>query len=471
MSTSTNPLGMPLLSFLCAAAAVATAGCGGVYSPAGGSADSGFPEASSDAGSSAPLDAGTGPTEAGAGAETGTGSGPSDGGTGGGFTPAAHRAFPQVPNTGKVTTSPMLTTVTASNDTPTDGTDTVASLQAFSDVLPGSGVWSAVSSEYHVGALTSVAKATGPAIAAGTITGDQILAYVGSLVTAGTVAAPTGSNVYLLYLPSGVTLDTGWCGDHFAYPATGSLGDEIAVVGRCAPWRDQETQLGELTRVASATVVGAATDPLGQGYNLGEPVSQPWTASVWQAWVSGGHVELESLCEGTRIYENASGAPAGGWELQRIYSNAAAAAGGDPCVPAYGEPFYAGSAPQDWYTVPPGGTVTIPLTGWSAGATSDWLFYAHPAVGNTTGSFDGLADGGVSVSSSIGVGSVGPCDVRYALNNGTTASVDVTAAPDAPSGSYVVFRMDFFRENPPPSCDPPITGDDFHFWPVGVYVP
>lgn len=450
----------PVLAWAC----IVATGCGGQYSAgiAGG-----------DSGADVTADAGPGPlTDAGGGEATSVpvdaGSSPGDGGPGSGFAPAAHRAFPQVPDTGKTMNAPSLVTIVASNDAPTDGTDTAASLQAFSDVLPGSAVWSAVSSEYQLGTLSSVAHVSGPTLAAAAYSESQIATYVGNLITAGTAPSPSGNTVYLLYLPDGASLSfTDDCAWHFA---STTAGDEIAIAMRCTPWPG-ETQLGELTRLASGVVVGAATDPLGQGYNLGEPMAQPWNGSIWQSWVSGGHVELESLCEGTRTFESAAGAPPGGWELQRIYSNAAAAAGGDPCVPPYGEPFYSLSAPQDWYSVQPGGTVTIPLVGWSTAQTSDWLMYAHVSETNTTGAFDGLSDGGVPVSSEIGIGTVGGCDVRYALNNGTAASVEVTASPTAPSGSYVVFRMDAFRENPPPSCDSPITGDDFHFWPVGVYVP
>ena len=55
------------------------------------------------------------------------------------------------------------------------------------------------------------------------------------------------------------------------------------------------------------------------------------------------------------------------------------------------------------------------------------------------------------------------------MNNGTGASVQVTASPAAVSGEYVVLRVDSFREDS--TCYQPVTQDAFHFWPVGVYVP
>jgi hypothetical protein len=387
-----------------------------------------------------------------------------------GFAPAAHRPFPQVPDKGKTMMAPTLVTIVASNDAPTDGTDTIASLQAFGGVLAGSPVWAAVSGEYHLGALTAAAPLTGPAITAGTYTIDQLRTYVTDLVDSDAGApAPNGNTVYLLYLPDGAT--TGYCYDTGGYPdfAT-SLGDEIAVISRCTPWANKETQLGQLTRDATAAVFVATTDPLTGGYTLGTPQPQPWTESIWQGWISAGYVELPSLCEGTRTFEELDGGPPGGWEFQRIYSNAAAAAGNsDPCVPPYGEPYYSVSVPQDWYPVQPGQSVSIPVNGWSAAATSEWLIYPHVSVTSATGSFVDLLDGGVNTSSPIGVGTGGNCLTRWAMNNGVGATVELTASPTAASGDYVVFRMDSFREDS--TCYPPVAQDDFHFWPVGVYVP
>lgn len=390
------------------------------------------------------------------------------------FMSAPHRPFPQVPNTaGKLLHSPTLVTIVASNETPSDGTDDVASLLAFSDAVPASAVWIAMSTEYGLGALTSGPHVTGPALT-GAQTEPQLVEYVGALITAGSAPAPGGDTIYLVYLPAGASYSGSTdCGYHSAYPnkAT-SLGDQLATVRRCTPYADQETQLGQLTRGASHEIVESATDPLDEGFNLGEATTTPWNASVWQAWAEDlEHVELGDLCEGTRTFEIADGGPDGGWELQRMWSNAAAASGGDPCVPAYDEPYYQFSVPQDWYSVAAGDTVSIPVTGWSAAATTDWLLSPHLASTNDAPVFDTIVDGGVTVSSELGIATASGCSPRYGVNDGTSATVRVTAPATAQHGDYVVIGLHALREKPPPSCYPSVSEDEYHFWPVGVYVP
>jgi hypothetical protein len=394
-------------------------------------------------------------------------------------------AFPQVPTGGKTLSLPRLVTIVASNDVPSDGTDTVPMLQAFSDVLPTSQVWSSVASEYGLTPLSSVGHLTGPAIAGGVYSIEQVEAYVAGVIGAGTATgdagvggdagagrdaglSPNGSTVYVVYLPSGATLEYGYCAYHAAYPFETSAGDEVAVIARCEPEPITENQLGELTRNATSSIIDAITDPLGEGYMLPDPPAQPWTGS---AWLSSGDVFLGSMCAGTRIFETTDGGPAGGWELSRIWSNAAAAAGGDPCIPAHDDPYYTVSAPQGWYSAEPGETVTIPITGWSAGTTTSWLFSpAHVADTNDPTLLDGVADGGIASSSEAGAGTTGDCYVRGAMNDGTNGTVEVTMPLSAQSGDYLVVGIHSFREDPA-TCYPPATEDLFHVWPVGVYVP
>jgi hypothetical protein len=114
--------------------------------------------------------------------------------------------------------------------------------------------------------------------------------------------------------------------------------------------------------------------------------------------------------------------------------------------------------------------VTIPVQGWSAALTTDWLLYPHVSQVTSSGAFDDVLDSGsVVVTSEAGIGTLASCYQRWAMNNGTGGSVQVTASASAVSGDYLVFRMDSFREDS--TCYQPVTQDDFHFWPVGVYVP
>src|SRR5580698_66636 len=112
--------------------------------------------------------------------------------------------------------SPRLVTIVASNDTPTDGSDTAALMQAFGDALPGSAVWMAAASEYDLGTLSSVAHLTGPDLAAGGYTLAELQTYVQGAASAD---AGVGNTIYLLYLPSGAYFSGEYAGSCFVYAA------------------------------------------------------------------------------------------------------------------------------------------------------------------------------------------------------------------------------------------------------------
>jgi hypothetical protein len=452
--------------------------CGG-SSPAGTSDSGGT--SSSDASSQAdapPAEGGSGTSDVAVDApviDAGA-AGASDGAS-----DAQHRAFPQVPNTsGKTLDAPVIVTIVASNDMATDGTDTEDNLQGFSDAFPKSAVWSAVANEYHLGAVSSVTHLVGPAIPGGLYEQADLQAYVGGVVADGGAPAPSGETIYLVYLPTGAAFGGAFasdCGYHVGFPSqTDSKGDQVAVVQRCLP-DDEETQLGQMTRIASHELVEAATDPLDEGYNLGYAPITPWSASVWLAFENDSHIELADLCSGTRLFEPLDGGPAGGWEFQRIWSNEAAAGGGDPCMPAYDEPYYSVSIPSDWYSASPGATVEIPIIGWSAAATTPWLL--RPELENSTAAFADVldADGGtgaVTLTTSLGIGSSSGCVARDAMNTGVAGTLTVTVPAAAEPGDYGVFFVESRRGDPtgsyPATCYPPLSEDYYHFWPVGVYV-
>jgi hypothetical protein len=378
--------------------------------------------------------------------------------------------FPQVPNVGNRTlVSPRLVTIVASND------DMSAELQAFSAIVPQSSFWTAVSAEYALGTIAPVASLVGPAINAGQYSSAELSTYIQNVIAdsdAGTSLAPNGNTIYLVYMPDDALYSGTFsqdCGYHTSFPYQASSGDQLATVSRCTPVPDQETPLGQLTRVATHEIAESATDPLGKGYNLGETSATPWTSSVWQGWVGAGLIELGDLCEGTRIFQTFDGGPDGGWEYQRIWSNANAGNGGDPCIPPQVSPYESVSAPQGWYTVTAGSVVTIPLEGWSVAATSNWLLHASFVYG--TEAFDTIPAADIGLTSSLGIGTSGTCYTRYAMNAGQTATVSLTVPSSAASGDYGVLSIESFREKPSPSCYPPITEDDHHFWLVGLHVP
>src|SRR5207249_3243673 len=111
---------------------------------------------------------------------------------------------------------------------------------------------------------------------------------------------------------------------------------------------------------ASHELIEAATDPLpltDPEWALIDPAN-PWT-------VLAG--EVADFCEIVSYVQDS------GYVLQRSWSNAAARAGTDPCVPAPSRPFYdTSTTPSTVQHVAAGASVTFTLRGFSEAPTADW---------------------------------------------------------------------------------------------------
>jgi hypothetical protein len=351
------------------------------------------------------------------------------------FQPAPHSPWPQFPS-GKTLAPFDLVPIVAANET--RATD----LFNFSDQLVSGAWWSAVGQDYALGASQPGPHVTGATLPSG-IDVTQLDGFVTQALAG--AHAPNGHTFYHLFIPDGVTiLDGGqpaaYCGAHHAY---GGLGDLVGFTQRCAYL---PSRFDTVTNTASHEVIEAATDPTG-GYALGTLGSMPWQRSIWSAYEATGEVEVGDLCDGTVFLD-------GGFNYQRSWSNSAARAGGDPCVPALAAPYMNASVPNDWYTIAAGQTITIPVTGWSTAPTGDWPLRAYLRAGSVAG-FTAKPDAATHVT----IGN----NTFPTLNNGTSATLTVTA-PNAPSGSFQVIALVSF---PPPMTSP----DSYHFWLVGVYVP
>lgn len=355
-----------------------------------------------------------------------------------------------------------LVTLVASNDTLAD------SLFAFSGALAQSDWYTATTAEYGVTPIAQTVNYLGPAITTTPYSRADMVSYIQSAIAAGGVPAPNGKTLYMMYLPDGIALGTtSDCGYHTSYPdGASTIGDGRAVITRsCRPYHG-ESVLDSLTRIASHEVVEAATDPTLRSWNLGYQPPQPWSQPVWSSFANDhGYVEDGDLCSGTRITLDVP--DAGSWEFQRAWSNGAAADGGDPCVPALAIPYYNVTAPQDWYAGSPGQTVDVPLTGWATAVTGDWLL--HPAVVNATATMENIRDGGLALTTDLGVGTTGTCYTRMAINDGAHGVLSITIPPTAVSGDYAVLHVLSFREDA--TCYAPAGEDAHHLWPVGIYVP
>ncbi len=425
---------MTLLSsfLLCAA------GCPGTNLPfvySQNKPDAGTPDGGLDAGS----DDG-GPTDA----------GPADGGPvdAGGPT---QRPWPTLPGSAAMPTVSIVTIV-ASND------DDQGNLFLFSDTLVTSFWWSTLAQAYGSDPNPTSAHLVGPPITADMAEGDQS-SYIAAVIGDAGGVDPNGSRVYLLYLPAGANFsDATNCGHHSHYPdlAT-SIGDQWAAVRQCA-YQDK-TIFNYQTTVASHEIAEAVTDSPANGYRFPLPPALPWQGSVWQS-VQPPRVETGDLCEGTQTTEGVSPP----FTYQRIWLNSAAAAGGDPCIPASGVPYFNLSVPDDWYAVSPGQVLQIHFTGWSTAARADWFVSPHYVYG-----IMGLADGDFTMQTDLHPDDIG-CGAEVALNNGVNGSLQITVPDTVEAGDWAVFSLHSY-DTSPATCWPPGDEDSNHWWPVGIYVP
>jgi hypothetical protein len=288
----------------------------------------------------------------------------------------------------------------------------------------------------------------GPAFAAGTppLDDSAVSSYVqGALSTAPDPPLPDGRTLYLLYPPAGIDLvhhegcPSAW-GYHHAY---GKGGDAFAVVQRCQG--GYETLLEALTIVGSHEIAEAATDT-GPGWRVAAPAAgtPAWMADPWLGYENGRVTENGDLCVDTRILEN-------GIYYQRTFSNRAALAGGDPCVPPLPIPYYGATTEQAWYSGRPGQTLHIPVVGWSTEPTRDFILRAH---------VQNRSDASLAFSATAS---------GAQLNNGVAAPLVVTIPSPAPSGAWAAIYLIAERQD---AAKHPLPGEDYaHLQMVGVYVP
>jgi len=336
------------------------------------------------------------------------------------FHAAAHRPFPQIPARGGVVLShPRLVSIVASNDSYS------SELFAYSDALTKSAWWKSVAHEYGISGFASSEHVVASKPIDGDLTNADVDAFVSAAIAGDASLAPDGHTIYVLYFPTDDTTPCGVDGSHHAF---GALGDAVARVHRCAdkiPW------------IASHEIIEAATDPSGDGYRL-SGAAPAFDGSIW-AERDG---EVGDLCESEpTIIE-------GSYHYDRSWSNAAAAHGKNPCVPADPGVFFDASVDRDWYPVAAGSSKNVVVTGWSTAKTSAWKLTATivPRKGNGTGE-------GFSVALS-----------KATIGNGDTVTLTVHAS-DVTPGRWALVEL---RSSG--TSEDGVTPER-HAWPVGFYVP
>jgi hypothetical protein len=305
----------------------------------------------------------------------------------GGFTPAPHAALPQIVSLGgRILRAPHIVPVFF-------GADPLrADIEGYLRALAASPYWTATAGEYGVDTpiiedslvLTAAApsvihEATSPQWLEGLVA--QAPASWGQ-PTASTLYAiypPASTQVTVPYVPDLCGNDLGGGGFHSSATING-VTVVFAIAAHCSTPPGQ-TDLDVYSATMSHELVEAVTDPLYTAF-----VQTDDASGAFQIGTSG---EVCDLCEYAPDTEYWPEGVAG--LSQRCWSNAAAAAGHDPCVPAVSQPYFNAApvmedlVPTKWegYTqqahgvrIPVGQSRTIDVVLFSDAPTADWTVAA-----------------------------------------------------------------------------------------------
>ncbi len=304
--------------------------------------------------------------------------------------PAPHPDAPQVANAnGPVLSAPVFVPVFFMNDDATQK----AALEDFVSKLGATAYWTAVGKEYGVGPGTATKPVELMETAPATIDDSGIQTWLAGKLNADDMAFPaaTAQTIYVLHYPVGttITLNTGMgssqsCNSFGGYHSDttldakhGSMKIAYAVIPRCPAFAGM-TAIDVATSAESHELSEASTDPLPQDNPAYGQVDD--NHLYWMFALGGG--EVGDMCaQDPGAFTKFTGFD---YMVQRSWSNAAAMAGHDPCVPAAANEVYFNAAPElpdmislggiggfqtTGVSVPVGSTKTIDLDLFSDGPT------------------------------------------------------------------------------------------------------
>jgi hypothetical protein len=257
--------------------------------------------------------------------------------TDGGFETAAHAPQPQVVNLGgERLTAPKVQLIVYTEDPTAPAADSMIT------ELTQTSTWREQTSQYGIGPLTKLPTlqiaGTPPSTLDDNAAGTGDSPFQDALLTNTSGANPVWGaadpdTIYTFLLPLGTSVEsdgsccTDFLGYHFEVQASASVTLPYAVVCDCPPVTGVPlTSLEFVTTTISHELVESATDP--------RPNSDPayvQTDSDDLVWtiVTGG--EIADMCQ---YNADSNYTPPGStYMIQRVWSNSAALAGTNPCVP------------------------------------------------------------------------------------------------------------------------------------------
>jgi hypothetical protein len=233
-----------------------------------------------------------------------------------------------------------------------DDSQIVSSVEEFVEQVGHTSFWTAATSEYGVGPAVAepaihLSASDNPPLA---IDDTAIMAWLGGKLDGDdpSFGVPDAETVYVLFYPAGVSVTlegetscVGFAGYHGDFQLGAPYAGQsvaYAVIPRCATFRGMHG-LDVVTDVASHELIEAVTDPFAR--------SNPAYLEV-----DDGHAYWNFFGTGTEVCDMCvqvddanlefAGLP---FMVQRCWSNAAEAAGHDPCVPVPPGEVYFNSVP------------------------------------------------------------------------------------------------------------------------------
>ncbi len=316
--------------------------------------------------------------------------------------PAFHPVLPQVANRGgPVIAAPRIVPVFFS--TGDAGTYPFESdLRAFLAAYMASPEWIAQVGEYGVGAGTVAAPVhtTGVGLSSTTVDTARLHAWTQTQLRNGAFGTSTPSDIVVLFLDgarqgaagAGASLCHGIGGYHESVTDESNQPVALAVIPDC------NDNLEVITHALSHELVEAVSDALpGRSPAYNQPGTADAPDGAWAIAYDGG--ELGDMCE--QRSDAAYFATSLGHTIQRTWSNMAAVAMTDPCVPVPAGAVYFNSVPTlgeviqilgadgvhtvgaRGITIATGATADVPVRLFSSAPTNGtWQILAHEVIRN-----------------------------------------------------------------------------------------